>query len=198
MSAAAKPPEGSRLLVQWIDGKQTIVAPPRSRGALLIILAVFLSFWLCVWTLGAVAIGARLALGDGSAFEGFWLGGWALGEAFALFILYRILRPPIPERFILQVDGLAYNSGVAPPRMRVRYNRILSWRDVWPKRMRRVFPCSDLNTLRLRESADGNRLTVDAGADRFDLAKDCTEVEREWLFQTLTDYYRLADDRRKA
>ena len=66
------------------------------------------------------------------------------------------------------------------------------------KRIRRVFPRDDLDSLRLREGAEANRLTVDVGADRFDLAKGCTEVEREWLFQTLADYDRLADDWRKS
>lgn len=78
------------------------------------------------------------------------------------------------------------------------HHRAQSWRDFWPKRTTRFFPCADRKTLRLREGGDANRLTVDVGAARFDLAKECTEVEREWLFQTRSDHYRLADDWRKS
>ncbi len=150
-----KPPEGSRLSVEWIDGQQTIVAPPPSRGAMAIFVAMFVLFWLGGWTFGGIQAARTLVSGRASnseLFLGFWLAGWALGEGFALFTLYRIVRPTIPERF----------------------------------------------TLRLREGGDANRLTVDVGAARFDLAKECAEVEREWLFQTLSDHYRLADDWRKS
>ena len=117
MSAAMKPPEGSRLSVQRIGGKQTIVAPPPSRAATSILTALLLGFWLCLWTNGGFANARNLAASHGSGFEGIWLVGWALAEALVLFTLYRILRPSIPERFTLQVDGLGYDSGVAPPRM---------------------------------------------------------------------------------
>jgi hypothetical protein len=137
-------------------------------------------------------------VGGSELFLGIWLVGWALGEGFALSMLHRIVRPTIPERFTLRVDGLGYDSGVAPPRMYLGYTRVRSWQDFWPKRIRRVFPSANLDSLRLREGGDANRLTIDVGADRFDLAKNCTEVEREWLFQKLSDHYRLADNWRKS
>jgi hypothetical protein len=40
--------------------------------------------------------------------------------------------------------------------------------------------------LRLRETGECNRLAVDAGAERHDLAKGCTDIEREWLYRALT------------
>ncbi len=196
-----QPPDGSRLRIEWVDGQQSIVAPPRSRGASSVFAALFLLAWLGGWTFGGIQAARTLVFGpagNGELFLGFWLVGWALGEGFALFTLYRIVRPTVPERFTLRLDGLAYDSGVAPPRMSAGYGRAQSWRDVWPRRIRRVFSSADLKTLRLREGGEANRLTVDIGADRFDLAKDCSEVEREWLFRTLADQYRVADDWRKS
>ncbi len=195
------PPEGSRLSVQWIDGRQTIFAPPQPRGAMAVFMVMFLLFWLGGWTFGGLQAARSLVsgrAGNGEAFLAFWMVGWLFGEAFALSMIYRLVRPTIPERFALRLDGLDYDSGVASPRFYMGYRRAQSWRDYWPKRIRRVFAGDDLKTLRLREGGDANRLTVDVGAERFDLAKDCTEVEREWLFQTLSDHYRLADDWRKS
>jgi len=196
MNGTIDPPRGSRLSVEWTNGQPSIVAPPPARGLWQVIPTAFLLFWLGGWTLGGVTVGAKLAEGRGSAFEGLWLAGWAAGEAFALFYLYRLLRPSIPERYVLQYDGLGYDSGVAPLRMSMGsfgYGRKPSWRDAWPKRVKRVFPREALETLRLREGGDANRLTIDVDADRYDLARDCTEVEREWLYRTLKAHYRLPD-----
>ena len=46
-----------------------------------------------------------------------------------------------------------------------------------------------MKTLTLRETDSGNRLTVDAGAKRIDIAVDDSEIEREWLFKILKKKY---------
>jgi hypothetical protein len=46
-----------------------------------------------------------------------------------------------------------------------------------------------LQSLHLRETDSGNRLTVDAGATRLDIAQNANEIEREWLYQSLTKRY---------
>jgi hypothetical protein len=38
---------------------------------------------------------------------------------------------------------------------------------------------------------DGNRLTLDAGALRLDIARSASEIEREWLYQLLVKRYGL-------
>ena len=48
-----------------------------------------------------------------------------------------------------------------------------------------------LQSLRLRDTETGNRLTVDAGASRLEIARAATEVEREWLYQLLSERYGL-------
>lgn len=48
-----------------------------------------------------------------------------------------------------------------------------------------------LQSLLLRETDGGNRLTVDADALRLDIAQSAGEIEREWLFQLLVNRYSL-------
>jgi hypothetical protein len=49
-----------------------------------------------------------------------------------------------------------------------------------------------LKSLRLRETSDGNRLTVDADALRIDIAQSASEIEREWLHRLLAQRYSLS------
>jgi hypothetical protein len=188
MNDILSPPAGSRLSAVWTDGSPTILAAPARRSGGLAFTAAFLVFWLAGWSYAGFAVATKAMGGHGSWFEDSWLGGWVLGEAFALYFLYRILRPSLPERFVARADRLEYDSGLGPPQSYPGNSRN-SWN--WPKRTRRVFTRADLETLRLRETSDCNRLTVDAGAERYDLAKACTDVEREWLYRALAQYYRL-------
>jgi hypothetical protein len=48
-----------------------------------------------------------------------------------------------------------------------------------------------LQSLRLRETDTGNRLTIDVDAARLDLASAASEVDREWLAGVLTRRYSL-------
>jgi hypothetical protein len=182
-------PSGSRFSFAWTEGSPTILAAqPRLSGGMAFS-AAFLVFWLAGWSYGGLSIAAKVLSNQGSSFEELWLGGWALGEAFALYALYRFLRPTIPERFVARADRLEYDSGLAPPQPNMGNSRN-SW--TWPKRTRRTFDRAELDTLRLRETSDCNRLTLDAGAERYDLAKNCSDVEREWLYRSLVQHYRLS------
>jgi hypothetical protein len=53
----------------------------------------------------------------------------------------------------------------------------------------------NLQSLRLRETNDGNRLTVDVDALRLDIAHSASEIEREWLYQLLMKRYSLPPHR---
>jgi hypothetical protein len=46
--------------------------------------------------------------------------------------------------------------------------------------------------LRLRQTVLGNQLTVDANVSRLDLARDASEIEREWLYKIIAERYSLA------
>ena len=62
---------------------------------------------------------------------------------------------------------------------------------MFPKRMRLELDRRSLQSLRLRETSDGNRLTVDADPLRIDIAQSASEIEREWLHQFLAKRYSL-------
>ena len=59
------------------------------------------------------------------------------------------------------------------------------WRSIFPKRKRIEFIPSDLKTMKLRETDSGNRLTIDKGSERIEIAMAATEIEKEWLFHYL-------------
>ena len=42
--------------------------------------------------------------------------------------------------------------------------------------------------------SNGTRLTVDAGAQRIDVGKSASEVEREWLYEVLAKRYSLPSE----
>jgi len=62
---------------------------------------------------------------------------------------------------------------------------------MFPKTTRAELDWRKLQSLRLRETNDGNRLTVDADALRLDKAQSASEIEREWLYQLLANRYSL-------
>ena len=73
--------------------------------------------------------------------------------------------------------------------------RTFSWKAAFPKRTVTRIESRALSTLRLRDFDTGNRLTVDMGVERVELAKAATDIEREWLLQVLSERYGLAAQR---
>ena len=65
------------------------------------------------------------------------------------------------------------------------------WKKMFEKRKRIEFNPQDIRTLTLRDTTDGNRLTLDHANDRIDLGKGLTEVEREWLFRLIKMEYKV-------
>lgn len=66
-----------------------------------------------------------------------------------------------------------------------------AWNTTFPKRVRVDFDRRQLQSLRLRETESGNRLTIDVDADRLEIASMASEVEREWLAGFLARRYSL-------
>jgi hypothetical protein len=132
--------------------------------------------------------------GRGGAFLVFWLGAWTIGGIFAAFGAYRAFRPAVPETLELKRRGVAYDSGVPPFQFKSNtYARTpkAAWNSAFPKRLRVELDRSQLQSLRLRETDSGNRLTVDVGAERVEIAPTASEVEREWLARLLARRYSL-------
>ena len=110
-----------------------------------------------------------------------------------MYSAYRSLRPPVPETLQLQRSSIAYDSGLRPVQFNSWANRntVSSWRSAFPKRVRADLDRRELQSLRLRETESGNRLTVDVEAERVEIASGASEVEREWLARLLARRYSL-------
>lgn len=66
-----------------------------------------------------------------------------------------------------------------------------AWKAIFPRRVRVELERRQLQSLRLRETERGNRLTIDVDAARIDIAPTASEVEREWLARLLAQRYSL-------
>ena len=109
-----------------------------------------------------------------------------------MYSLFRMFRPSVAETLRLTAHSVMYDSGVPPPPTYSGYtSRKEAWKSMFPKRTRVELDRPKLQSLRLRETNDGNRLTVDADALRLDIALTASEIEREWLYQLLAKRYSL-------
>ena len=180
------PPSGSRIEVAARDGAPALIVPQPARGLAQIGMTLFLGFWLCGWVLGFSSVLGQILAGKAAAFLYFWLGGWTAGGVFVSWIFVNSIRSQAPAELILKAAGLAYDSGRAAP----KFERNLQqnpWRAL--KRSRGFFPPAELRSLALRETGEGNRLTIDRGAERIDLLPNASEVDREWVYNLLRDRY---------
>ena len=187
------PPAGSKILVVEDNGDPTIVIPAAG-GYSRYFMGLFLLFWLGMWTIGFRDAASKVLAGNAPPFLIFWLCAWTVGGIGAAYTLYRSFRPSVPETLILRRSSVGYDSGIAPPQFNTykrNQNPITSWRSMFPKRRQADLDRSELQSLRLRETESGNRLTVDVEAQRIEIASAASEVEREWLARLLARRYSL-------
>jgi hypothetical protein len=188
------PPAGSKISVAT-DGADPTVIIPNSGGTMRYFHGLFLLFWLGMWTIGFRDAGSQVISGKANGFIVLWLGAWTVGGILAACTLYRILRPSVPESLELRRSGVAYDSGIAPLEFdswRTKNKKLKdTWTSLFPKRLRVELDRRQLQSLRLRETESGNRLTVDVDASRIDIAPAASEVEREWLARLLAQRYAL-------
>lgn len=156
---------------------------------------LFLLAWLGLWLAAFNSAVSKLSSGwtydQAHAFLAFWLVAWTLGGAMVANLAYRSFRRSVPESPRLMPDGVIYDAGI-PLQTYSGYtwNKDV-WKSMFAKRTRVELDRRKLQSLRLRETNDGNRLTVDADALRLDIAQSATEIERDWLYQLLTKRYSL-------
>jgi hypothetical protein len=188
------PPPGSNISMATDRADPTIIIP-NSGSALRYFHCAFLLFWLGMWTIGFRQAAAQVISGTANGFVIFWLGGWTIGGFFAVAALYRMLRPTVPESLELGSNGVAYDSGIAPLQFDTSYRAKKPkqvWNSVFPKRIRVELDRRQLQSLRLRETDSGNRLTIDVDAARIEIAPAASEVEREWLARLLAQRYGIS------
>jgi hypothetical protein len=190
------PPPGSQISVQSVDGDSVIVIPQGAGSVWRYGAGLFVLFWLGGWFFGFRSAATQLLTGNtpgqAQGFLIFWLGAWTLGGLLALYYVFRLFRPSIPESFRLKRNGLSYDSGIPPFQFYSRYtNQKEAWKALFPKRAIVEIDRAQLATLRLRDTESGNRLTVDANAARLSLASAGSEIDREWLYKLLAERYSL-------
>ena len=190
-----EPPRGSRISVTTEGVNPLIVVPHESGGLMRYFVGLFVLAWLGGWTVGFVSVVRTLSSGGtpsgAYAFLVFWLAAWTLGGVWAVYLAYRAFRPSVPESLKLMPNGVTYDSGVPPLQMYFGYTSNKAWKLMFPKRTRVELDRRNLQSLRLRGTNDGNRLTVDADALRLDIAQSASEIEREWLYELLSKRYSL-------
>ena len=184
------PPQGTSIEVGNLNGYQHIVIPQGDAGAGRYFIGAFLIFWLGGWFMGFTSAANEIMSGEGNAFLIFWLGGWTIGGIFAGYFVYRLFRKSVPEQFLLNKPSLSIDTGIPPFKMSFSMtNQKDYWKSMFPKRKKVELDRSEMKSLKLRETDSGNRLTVDKGPERLELATSATEIEREWLFNYLKQNY---------
>jgi hypothetical protein len=193
-----EPPSGSKISVTTDGADPVIVVPHGNVGVMRYFVGLFLLAWLGGWFAGFSNVVRMLSSGKVQAspfpavvFAVFWLLGWTLAGAFAAYWAYRVVRPSVPESLRLMPNSVTYDSGIPPLRTYGYMSRNDYWKSMFRNRTRVELDWQKLQSLRLRDTNDGNRLTVDAGALRIDIAQSASEIEREWLYQFLANRYSL-------
>lgn len=188
-----QPPAGSRITIVQ-DGQEEIISiPPKPRSPAQFLVFAFMIFWLGLWAQGWLSAANQVltkGLAGAGAFLVFWLCAWTVGGVLVMHTLRASIRMPTPATIRLRSDGVLYDAGFSP----IQWNtdpksQRNSWKDAFKKPPIRLFANQDLTSLKLREADGSNRLTIDVGNERIDLAEAATEIEREWLFEYLAKRY---------
>jgi len=195
-----EPPSGSKISVKTDGAPPLILVPHGSGGVMRYFVGMSLLAWLGGWFVGLIATVWKLSSGgaphEAQAFLAFWLAGWTLAGVMAMYWAYRLFRRSVPESLRLMPNGVTYDSGT--PSLKTYWGFTSpkdQWKSMFPKRTRVELDRRNLQSLRLRETNDGNRLTVEVDALRLDIAHSASEIEREWLYQLLTKRYSLPPHR---
>ncbi len=184
------PIQGSKIKVESSEGYELIVVPHGDPGITRFFIGVFLIIWLGSWFMRFTSAAGEVLSGKGSAFLILWLGCSTLTGVFAVCFFYRIFRSPIPEKLLLNKPNLTIDTGIPIFKMTFSMNNHKDfWKTMFPKRKRFEFTYDEIKSLKLRETDSGNRLTIDRGSDRIEIASSAKKIEREWLFNYLESNY---------
>jgi hypothetical protein len=187
------PPNGSRISVATDGGEPLIVVPHARPGAIRYVTGFFLLILIGIWCFGFSRSISALWSGNANGLFLAWLAGWTALGAFAAYCLYRLFGPAVPESLRLRPNGIAYDSGVPQLQMQSETINFANARKIYfPKRTRTELDQRQLASLRLGDTDSGNRLTVDVGVDRIEIARSVGAMEREWLYRTLAKRYSLS------
>ena len=130
-----------------------------------------------------------------------------VGIYYSLIVLYRLLRPISPERWVLLEKGFHFDSGVAPPLIEAEdfgaivpaskqphWSESIDADEVFEKRQWLYLTLEEVATLRLRHQRPrNNQLLIYHENEPIELAKGVSAKERKWLYDFLKAHYYLGD-----
>jgi hypothetical protein len=185
-----EPPQGSKITVSEEGLERVIKIHPKSEEVMKFVIGFLLVLWLGGWLLGVYEDFEKVVSSKGDIFLLIQaVAGLAAGLCAGYFI-YVVFRPFVPETLRLGADSVYYDSGFPPFHLELDFDNPKGiWRPMLPKRTWIKLERQVLQTLALREFDSGNRLTVDLNAQRIDIGKSASEVEREWLYEVLSKNY---------
>lgn len=190
------PPEGSNVTLERRQNHDKIVMPHSDGGVIRYFFAAFIIFWLCGWATSWIITAIKIFKSGGTnMFLIFLLAAWTTGGILAFFFLTRTLRRSAPENLLAYPTSLVHDPGVLPMTISF-YSRshMQAWNTIFKRRKTVEFSHKEIQTLKLRDIDGGNRLTIDKGRNRFDLAIPLSEIEREWLYYTLVEKYSITQE----
>ena len=185
-------PNGSKIRIVESQDRLEVLIPSPERG----VVSYLGFFMICIWIFMFVfsMLGKTIRFFNSSdEINLFWLMqivflcifGWL-----AILFFWRLLRKSADEKiFLSKSDGsLEYFPGFlpleffyTPENYSVSPTKVFSpFSPKWIK-----FEEEELNTLTLRETKSGNRLTIDSGSKRTEIARNVSEVEREWIYRLI-------------
>ena len=162
----------------------------KHEGVMKFIIGFFLLFWLGGWFWGLVEDFEKVVSGKADVLFIVRHVAEVVGGICAGYLIYILFRPYAPETLRLGSNSVHYDTGFPAFHLEFDFDDPKGiWRPMLPKRRYLNLEKRILHTLVLRETDSGNRLTVDHNAERIDIGKSASEVEREWLYEILSKTY---------
>ncbi len=170
-----------------LSGNYRISWPRPDPGPQRYLVAAFFCFWLCGWAFGWVSVGSQVVLGQASFGIVCWLAAWTAGGGVAIWQVWRMVQPSLPEAITLALDYLIYDPGrswTPPSNYRGWGNTPI--RRPWPGETDEikepiVVAKSRIKGFVLERVGERQRLRFDWGMLRIEVGANLTEPEREWL-----------------
>lgn len=181
-------PEGSIIDVQNDFNKVTLLWKNPSGGLTRYGSSLFLLAWIGGWTIGEYSAIKSISQKI-DPFLLFWLVGWTLGGGFAVFQLYRLLRPVKPEKLVIDTTSLFFQRGTSPFNLSHKNSDEEGQKLQWlPQKAKYNLEKNKVGKILIDNSFGRQRLTIDYGAERIEVGEFLREPEREWVYQVLQNW----------
>ena len=121
-----------------------------------------------------------------------WLGAWTVGGGFAMWTVWRIVRPAVPQSIVLDYQSFDFDSGIIPLDLVALQSRTMTDRrgyaSLGKKRQKFHVTRDEHPVFVLERVGDTQRLRFDRGIQRVEIGETLSEPEREWLYGVLRSW----------